>query len=171
MIFIAISPPFPQNHHCNAYVQQLPQVGESKTLESESEGKLLKAAEGEKVKGRKEGGRKRESVEGKDDQVGRKSEGREVDHHQAQVLQSQELLLRRKGSREDQQPMEKEKEPMVKEEEVKEAKGKTKKWTWSEVNLGGNSQQQEEPSLLAILRFFSFFVAITTKFKEGDVDD
>ena len=111
------------------------------------------------MKGRKEGGRKRESVEGKDDQVGRKSEGREVDHHQAQVLQSQELLLRRKGSREDQQPMEKEeKEPMVKEEEVKEDKGKTKKWTWSEVNLGGNSQQQEEPSLLAILRLFSFLL-------------
>ena len=157
-----------------AYVQQLPQVGESKTLESESEGKLLKAAEGEKVKGRKEGGRKRESVEGKDGQVGRKSEGREVDHHQAQVLQSQELLLRRKGSREDQQPMEKEeKELMVKEEEVKEDKGKTKKWTWSEVNLGGNSQQQEEPSLLAILRFFSFLLQSlqSSKFKEGDVDD
>ena len=111
------------------------------------------------MKGRKEGGRKRESVEGKDGQVGRKSEGREVDQHQAQVLQSQELLLRRKGSREDQQPMEKEeKELMVKEEELKEDKGKTKKWTWSEVNLGGNSQQQEEPSLLAILRFFSFLL-------------
>ena len=126
------------------------------------------------MKGRKEGGRKRESVEGKDGQVGRKSEGREVDHHQAQVLQSQELLLRRKGSREDQQPMEKEeKELMVKEEEVKEDKGKTKKWTWSEVNLGGNSQQQEEPSLLAILRFFSFLLQSlqSSKFKEGDVDD
>ena len=126
------------------------------------------------MKGRKEGGRKRESVEGKDDQVGRKSEGREVDHHQAQVLQSQELLLRRKGSREDQHPVEKkEKEPMVKEEEVKEDKGKTKKWTWSEVNLGGNSQQQEEPSLLAILRFFSFLLQSlqSSKFKEGDVDD
>ena len=145
------------------YAQQLPQVGESKTLESESEGKLVKAAEGEKVEGRGEGGGKRESVEGKDGQVGRKSESRDVDHHQAQVLESQELLLTQKGSREDQRPMEQEeRELMVKEEEVKEDKGKTKKWTWSEANIGGNSQQQEEPSLLAILRFFSF-IAIDSK--------
>ena len=50
-----------------------------------------------------------------------------------------------------------EEESMVKEdedEEKKEEKGKIKKWRWSKTNIGDSSHQQEEPSFLAILRFY-----------------
>ena len=53
----------------------------------------------------------------------------------------------------EEKEMEREKKEEKKMEDVK-----TKKWTWSEMNIGGNKQQkkQEEPSLLAILRFLGF---------------
>ena len=132
-------------------------------LKSEIEDKLVEAAKEEKVK--KEGGEK----EGGGGQVGRKSD-------QAQVLESQKLLLKRKVFREDQQQTmdqlsmhnekvwvvkkgkeeEEEGELMVKEEEEnkKKEKGEIKKWRWSETNIGDSSHQQEEPSFLAILRFY-----------------
>ena len=153
--------------------QLSPQVGESIPLKSESEGKIEKLGEEKEAK---EGeGERREKVEREKEE----SEGLE---QAAQVLQSQEILQNRKDSQEDQRPMEqvslpdekkKEKEKgeekgkaEEKEEEMEREKKeekemedvKTKKWTWSEMNIGGNKQQkkQEEPSLLAILRFLGF---------------
>ena len=150
--------------------QLSPQVGESIPLKSENEGKIEKLGEEKEAK---EGeGERREKVEREKEE----SEGLE---QAAQVLQSQELLLKRKDSQEDQRPMEqvslpdekkKEKEKGEEKEkaeekemerEKKEEKEmedvKTKKWTWSEMNISGNKQQkQEEPSLLAILRFLGF---------------
>ena len=108
-------------------------------------------------------------MEEEEEEKEEESGGRE---QSAQVLQSQELLLRQKDSQEDQRPMDqvslpdlhekeekkRKKERKKKEEkEVEEVKGKTKKWTWNEMNIGENKQQkQEEPSLLAILRLFFF---------------
>ena len=127
-------------------------------LKSESEGKFGKAGE------------EKEAKEGE----GERGEGKEESENMelAQVLQSQELLLKRKDSQEDQRPMDqvslpdlhekeekkRKKERKKKEEkEMEEVKGKTKKWTWNEMNIGENKQQkQEEPSLLAILRLFFF---------------
>ena len=152
--------------------QLSPQVGESIPLKSENEGKIEKLGEEKEAK---EGeGERREKVEREKEE----SEGLE---QAAQVLQSQELLLKRKDSQEDQRPMEqvslpdekkKEKEKgeekgkaEEKEEEMEREKKeekemedvKTKKWTWSEMNISGKKQQkQEEPSLLAILRFLGF---------------
>ena len=148
--------------------QLSPQVGESIPLKSENEGKIEKLGEEKKAK-EGEGERREKAERGKEE-----SEGLE---QAAQVLQSQELLLKRKDSQEDQRPMEqvslpdekkKEKEKgeeKGKEEEMEREKKeekemvdvKTKKWTWSEMNISGNKQQkQEEPSLLAILRFLGF---------------
>ena len=142
--------------------QLSPQVGESIPLKSENEGKIEKLGEEKEAKERE--GERREKAEREKEE----SEGLE---QAAQVLQSQELLLKRKDSQEDQRPMEqvslpdekkKEKEKGEEmEREKKEEKEmedvKTKKWTWSEMNISGNKQQkQEEPSLLAILRFLGF---------------
>ena len=134
------------------------------SLKSESEGKLVEAGEEVKVEVKKVGGGKRESEEGLGDQLGRRSD-------QAQVLESQELQLRRRVFREDQQrsmvdqmslhdqkewvvKKGKEEEEEEEEEEKKEEKGKIKKWRWSEINIGDTSHHQEEPSFLAILRFY-----------------
>ena len=139
-------------------------------LKSESEGKIEKLGEEKEAK---EGeGERREKAEREKEE----SEGLE---QAAQVLQSQELLLKRKDSQEDQRPMdqvslpvekkkgkekgeekgkaEEKEEEMEKKEEKEMEDVKTKKWTWCEMNISGNKQQkQEEPSLLAILRFFGF---------------
>ena len=119
-------------------------------LKSESEGKFGKAGE------------EKEAKEGE----GERGEGKEESENMelAQVLQSQELLLKRKDSQEDQRPMDqmslpdqkekKEAEEKEKEKEKEDVEEKTEKWTWSKMNIGGNQTKQEEPSLLAILRLF-----------------
>ena len=136
-------------------------------LKSESEGKLGNPAEEEKVK---------ESV-GKKEKVGQVGRGQEKEEsedrgEQAQVLHSQELLMRRRGSGGDHRPMDqmslpdppdqkenKEDKENKENKENKEEKGegKSKQWTWSEKSIGSgnNRQKQEEPSLLAILRLLS----------------
>ena len=143
-------------------------------LKSESEGKLGNPAEGEKVK---ESVGKREKV----GQVGRGQEKKESeDREQAQVLHSQELLMRRRGSGGDHRPMdqmslpdppdqkvnkENNEEKVNNENKEEKGEGKSKQWTWSEKSIGSgsNRQKQEEPSLLAILRLLSPIAAMISK--------